>query len=40
LDRFGKYRIYDLDYKKRLDKKMSAPELIQVMREGRRLYNQ
>ena len=40
LDRFGKYRIYDVDYKKRLDKKMSAPELIQVMREGRRLYNQ
>ncbi|UAL42300.1 DUF3413 domain-containing protein [Shewanella inventionis] len=40
LDRFGKYRIYDIDYSKRLDKKMSAPELIQVMREGRRLYNQ
>lgn len=40
LDRFGKYRIYDLEYKKRLNKKMSAPELIQVMREGRRLYNQ
>ncbi|WP_445780385.1 DUF3413 domain-containing protein [Shewanella sp.] len=40
LDRFGKYRIYDVNYTKRLDKKMSAPELIQVMREGRRLYNQ
>ncbi|AZG35789.1 DUF3413 domain-containing protein [Shewanella psychromarinicola] len=40
LDRFGKYRIYDLDYSKRLDKKLSAPELIQVMREGRRLFNQ
>ncbi|GGQ32114.1 DUF3413 domain-containing protein [Shewanella litoralis] len=40
LDRFGKYRIYDVNYDKRLDKKMSAPELIQVMREGRRLYNQ
>lgn len=40
LDRHGKYRIYDSQYTKRLDKKMSAPELIQVMREGRRLYNQ
>jgi membrane-anchored protein YejM (alkaline phosphatase superfamily) len=40
LDRFGKYRIYDIEYKKQLKKKMSAPELIQVMREGRRLYNQ
>lgn len=40
LDRHGKYRIYDSEYTERLDKKMSAPELIQVMREGRRLYNQ
>jgi len=40
LDRYGKYRIYDLEYKNQLEKKMSAPELIQVMREGRRLYNQ
>lgn len=39
IDRHGKYRIYDLDFKKRLHKKMRAPELIQVMREGRRLYN-
>lgn len=38
LSRYGKYRIYNLDFNKRLDKKMSAPELIQVMREGRRLY--
>ncbi|WP_144206689.1 DUF3413 domain-containing protein [Shewanella donghaensis] len=40
LDRHGKYRIYDINYDKRLKRKMSAPELIQVMREGRRLYNQ
>ena len=40
LDRYGKYRIYDSQFSKRLDKKMSAPELVQVMREGRRLYNQ
>ncbi|QIR14829.1 DUF3413 domain-containing protein [Shewanella aestuarii] len=40
LGRYGKYRIYDLNYDKRLRKKMSAPELIQVMREGRRFYNQ
>ncbi|WP_285162859.1 DUF3413 domain-containing protein [Shewanella goraebulensis] len=40
LDRHGKYRIYDIDYQKRLKHKLSAPELIQVMREGRRLYNQ
>ncbi|MBB1269413.1 DUF3413 domain-containing protein [Shewanella sp. SR44-3] len=40
LDRHGKYRIYNSQFTKRLDKKMSAPELIQVMREGRRLYNQ
>ena len=39
IDRHGKYRIYDKDYQHRLDKKLSAPELIQVMREGRRLYN-
>jgi uncharacterized protein len=39
IDRHGKYRIYDADYNQRLDKKLSAPELIQVMREGRRLYN-
>ncbi|WP_076415429.1 DUF3413 domain-containing protein [Shewanella sp. UCD-KL12] len=39
IDRHGKYRIYDNDYKQRLRKKMSAPELIEVMREGRRMYN-
>ncbi|WP_428636452.1 DUF3413 domain-containing protein [Shewanella sp.] len=40
IDRHGKYRIYDRDYRKRLhNKKISAPELIQVMREGRRFYN-
>ena len=39
IDRHGKYRIYDFNFKRRLDKKMRAPELIQVMREGRRLYN-
>lgn len=39
IDRHGKYRIYDEHYLHRLDKKMSAPELIQVMREGQRLYN-
>ncbi|RLV60669.1 DUF3413 domain-containing protein [Parashewanella curva] len=39
IDRHGKYRIYDPEFKYRLKKKMSAPELIQVMREGRRLYN-
>ncbi|MEZ9593802.1 DUF3413 domain-containing protein [Shewanella sp. 10N.261.52.F9] len=38
IDRHGKYRIYDIDYRKRLKKKLSAPELIEVMREGRRLY--
>ncbi|GIU08072.1 MULTISPECIES: DUF3413 domain-containing protein [unclassified Shewanella] len=38
IDRHGKYRIYDSEYKKRLKKKLSAPELIEVMREGRRLY--
>lgn len=40
LDRHGKYQIYDINYDKRLKRKLSAPELIQVMREGRRLYNQ
>lgn len=39
IDRHGKYRIYDENFEHRLHKKMSAPELIQVMREGRRLYN-
>ncbi|MFT5235754.1 MAG: membrane-anchored protein YejM (alkaline phosphatase superfamily) [Shewanella sp.] len=39
IDRHGKYRIYDENYEHRLRKKMSAPELIEVMREGRRLYN-
>ncbi|WP_434940561.1 DUF3413 domain-containing protein [Shewanella sp. HL-SH8] len=38
LGRYGKYRIYDAKFERRLNKKMSAPELIQVMREGRRLY--
>ncbi|WOT03896.1 DUF3413 domain-containing protein [Shewanella youngdeokensis] len=38
IDRHGKYRIYDNNYKKRLKKKLSAPELIEVMREGRRFY--
>jgi hypothetical protein len=39
IDRHGKYRIYDEDYSHRLHKKMSAPEMIEVMREGRRLYS-
>ena len=39
IDRHGKYRIYDENYEQRLRKKMSAPELVEVMREGRRLYN-
>ena len=39
IDRHGKYRIYDENYEHRLNKKMSAPELIEVMREGRRFYN-
>ena len=38
IDRHGKYRIYDNDYTKPLKKKLSAPELVEVMREGRRLY--
>ncbi len=39
IDRNGKYRIYDQNYDRRLRKNMSAPELVQVMREGRRLYS-
>lgn len=39
IDRHGKYRIYDINFENRLHKKLRAPELIQVMREGRRLYN-
>ncbi|NRD74309.1 DUF3413 domain-containing protein [Shewanella sp. VB17] len=39
IDRHGQYRIYDENYERRLTKKLSAPELIEVMREGRRLYN-
>ncbi len=40
IDRHGKYRIYDKDYNKRLrNKKISAPEFIQMMRESRRFYN-
>ena len=39
IDRHGKYRIYDKDYSQRLRKKISAPEFIQVMREGRRFYS-
>lgn len=39
IDRHGQYRIYDENYERRLAKKLSAPELIEVMREGRRLYN-
>lgn len=38
IDRHGKYRIYDRQYNKRLNKKISAPELVEVMREGRRFY--
>lgn len=40
IDRHGKYDIYSSDFKTRLNKKLSAPDLIQVMREGRRLYHQ
>jgi hypothetical protein len=39
IDRHGKYRIYDKKYSQQLRKKISAPEFIQVMREGRRFYN-
>ncbi|MBR9728969.1 DUF3413 domain-containing protein [Shewanella intestini] len=39
LDRHGNYQIYNLAFDTKLKKKISAPELIQVMREGRRLYN-
>lgn len=39
IDRHGKYRIYNKDYSQQLRKKISAPELIEVMREGRRFYH-
>ncbi|WP_028764024.1 DUF3413 domain-containing protein [Shewanella colwelliana] len=39
IDRHGKYRIYNKAYSQRIRKKISAPELIEVMREGRRFYN-
>ncbi|MGB0894994.1 MAG: DUF3413 domain-containing protein [Parashewanella sp.] len=39
IDRHGKYRIYNADFTQRLKKKMSAPDVIQVMRESRRLYH-
>ncbi|RTR26308.1 DUF3413 domain-containing protein [Shewanella atlantica] len=39
IDRHGQYRIYDENFDKRLRKKMSAPELVEVMREGRRMYH-
>ncbi|QDF67372.1 DUF3413 domain-containing protein [Shewanella sp. SNU WT4] len=38
INRHGQYSIYDKAYQQQLHKKLSAPELIQVMREGRRLY--
>lgn len=38
INRHGQYYIYDVNYQKQLKKKMSAPELIQVMRESRRFY--
>ncbi|MCL1078577.1 DUF3413 domain-containing protein [Parashewanella spongiae] len=38
IDNHGKYRIYNPDLTQRLKKKLSAPELIEVIREGRRLY--
>lgn len=38
INRHGQYYIYDVDYQQKLNKKLSAPELIQVMRESRRLY--
>ncbi|MGI2260361.1 DUF3413 domain-containing protein [Shewanella sp. GXUN23E] len=38
INRHGQYYIYDVDYQRQLPKKLSAPELIQVMRESRRLY--
>ncbi|MCE9679467.1 DUF3413 domain-containing protein [Shewanella sp. AS1] len=38
IDRHGQYHIYDEQYKKVLRKKISAPEFIQVMREGRRFH--
>ncbi len=39
IDSHGKYRIYDENYQRHPSNKMSAPELIEVMREGRRFYN-
>jgi len=39
IDKHGKYQIFDDQYKKQLPKQISAPELIEVMREGRRIYN-
>lgn len=38
INRHGQYYIYDPSYQHRINKKLSAPELIQVMREGQRLY--
>ena len=38
INRHGQYYIYDINYKHQLHKKMSAPELIEVMRESRRFY--
>ena len=38
IDNHGKYRIYNPDLTQRLQKKLSAPELIEVIHEGRRLY--
>ncbi|MCL1037635.1 DUF3413 domain-containing protein [Shewanella submarina] len=40
INRHGQYYIYDVDYQQKLKKKLSAPELIQVMRESRRLYKE
>lgn len=40
INRHGQYYIYDRKYQHRLKKKLSAPELIQVMRESRRLYKE
>ncbi|MCL1126440.1 DUF3413 domain-containing protein [Shewanella surugensis] len=39
IDRHGKYRIYDKNYQSRLDKKMRAEDLIQVMNESQRFHN-
>ncbi|MDB2385988.1 DUF3413 domain-containing protein [Shewanella sp.] len=38
IDRHGNYQIYDINYHKSPRKKINAPELIEVMREGRRFY--